>query len=101
MRRLTSFAIVLSLAACLLAGAPWLAVRSSEPPPGEQNTAVEPLAIVVNRSNPAERLTMTELRRIFLGERSHWANDRRITLVMRDPGEPERKVMLHEVYQMT
>jgi hypothetical protein len=43
---------------------------------------------------------MAELRRVFLGERSHWPNDRRITIVMRPPGEPERKTMLKDVYQM-
>ena len=61
----------------------------------------EPLAIVVNRSNPVDDLSSAELRRIFLGNRSHWANGRRITLVMREPGEPERTTILREVCGMT
>lgn len=100
MKRLASFGIVVGLAAMLLAAVPWAAVRSSGLPPPDQNTSTEPLAIIVNRSNPVDGLSMAELRRVFLGERRHWANDRRITLVMREPGEPERKIMLRDVYQM-
>src|SRR5207253_6682003 len=39
------------------------------------------------------------LRKIFLGEKSHWTNGRRITLVMMDPG-PERKTVLRDIYRM-
>lgn len=60
----------------------------------------EPLVIVVNRSNPVSDLSFDELRRIFLGNRSHWPNGRRITLVMREPGEPERRTVLHEICGM-
>jgi ABC-type phosphate transport system substrate-binding protein len=62
--------------------------------------ATEPLVIVVNRSNPVDDLTSAELRKIFLGNRSHWANGRRITLVMREPGEPERNTILRDVCGM-
>ncbi len=58
------------------------------------------LAIVVNQSNPVEDLTQDELRKIFLGERSHWPNGHRITLVMMEPG-PERKAVLHQIYRMS
>lgn len=94
--------MLLALAGLLVAGLP---VGTSGPAsqsgasPGTPPTT-EPLAIVVNRSNPVNGLTMAELRRVFLGERSHWPNDRRITIVMRQPGEPERKTMLRDVYQM-
>jgi ABC-type phosphate transport system substrate-binding protein len=71
------------------------AALSSEP-----GVVTEPLVIVVNRSNPVDDLSFAELRRIFLGNRSHWANGRRITLVMREPGEPERNTILHEVCGM-
>ena len=67
----------------------------------EAGLPTEPLVIVVNRSNPIDDLTSAELRKIFLGNRSHWANGRRITLVMREPGEPERNTVLHEVCGMT
>jgi ABC-type phosphate transport system substrate-binding protein len=100
MRRLTSFVICLGLAALLLTGVPRDAASSTEPVPGQQGTPAEPLAIVVNRSNTVDNLTMSELRRVFLGGRSHWPNGRRITLVMREPGELERKTILRDVCQM-
>ena len=61
----------------------------------------ESLAIIVNRSNPIEELSMAELRTVFLAERSHWPNGRRITLVMMEPGRPERDTMLREVCHMS
>jgi len=60
----------------------------------------EPLAIVVNRSNPLDNLSSAELHTIFLGGRGYWTNGRRITLVMREPGEPERKTILRDVCGM-
>jgi ABC-type phosphate transport system substrate-binding protein len=69
-------------------------------PWAEQGAVVEPLVIVVNRSNPVEDLSSADLRTIFLGGRSHWVNGRRITLVMREPGEPERIAILHDVCGM-
>ena len=102
MGRLISLVMMmLAVASLLLAGLP-----QSTSGPGGQGVAsqgapaTEPLAIVVNRSNPVNNLSTPELRRVFLGERSHWPNDRRITIVMRPPGEPERKTMLRDVYQM-
>lgn len=68
--------------------------------PEDRNAASEPLAIVVNKSNSVDELSFVELRRVFLGERSHWTNGRRITLVMREPGEPERRTILHDVCGM-
>ncbi len=69
--------------------------------PAEQSPATEPLVIVVNRSNPVDDLSFAELRRIFLGSRSHWPNGRRITLVMREPGDPERRAVLRDICGMT
>jgi ABC-type phosphate transport system substrate-binding protein len=99
-RPATLVMILLAAASLLLAGRPQISSAPGAPASSGQNATTEPLAIVVNRSNSVNNLTMAELRRVFLGERSHWPNDRRITLVMREPGEPERKAMLHDVYQM-
>jgi ABC-type phosphate transport system substrate-binding protein len=48
------------------------------------------LAIIVNRSNPVDGLTLAELRRIFMLETQTWPNGRKITLVLREKGQPER-----------
>ena len=58
----------------------------------------EPLAIVVNRSNPLTEISLADLRRVCRGQRSRWSNGRRVTLVMRDPGAPEREAMLQSLY---
>jgi phosphate transport system substrate-binding protein len=98
MGRLASLLVFVGLAALLLAAQPREA--SAPHPWPEQTPPSQPLAIVVNRSNSVDDLSMPELRRIFLGERSHWPNGRRITLVMRESGEPERTAILKDVCQM-
>jgi phosphate transport system substrate-binding protein len=60
----------------------------------------ESLAIIVNRENPIENLSMAELRTVFLGERSHWPNGRRITVVMMELGA-ERDTLVREVCRMS
>jgi len=100
MGRLASLMILVGLAAFVFATPPNNAASSVRYPLPEQTLPTQPLAIVVNRSNAVDDLSISELRRVFLGERSHWPNGRRITLVMREPGEPERKTILRDVCQM-
>src|SRR3954454_20266084 len=97
MPRITTLLIAVLLLAWPQVDPVRAAVGSFQEVPG----ATEPLVIVVNRSNPVDNLTSAELRRIFLGNRSHWANGRRITLVMREPGEPERSTILRDLCGMT
>ncbi len=100
MRRLTTWVIVVALAVWLQTDATGVPGARPAPPLAQQTTPSEPLVIVVNRSNPVDKLSSLELRSIFLGSRSHWADGRRITLVMRDPGELERKTVLRDIYDM-
>lgn len=58
------------------------------------------LAIVVNRSNPIDNLSFRELRKIFMGERTHWATGHRIAVAMLDYGQPERRAVLRQIYKM-
>jgi ABC-type phosphate transport system substrate-binding protein len=69
-----------------------LALRSgtapaAEPMPAAANDAV---AIVVNRANPVDELTLSELRRIFMFDTQTWEHGRKITVVLREKGQPER-----------
>jgi ABC-type phosphate transport system substrate-binding protein len=74
--------VVLLLSAATFAGtAPVVAPQG---PPGP------PLAIIVHRSNPVDNLTFRELRRIFMLDTQSWPQGRRITVVLRDYGQPER-----------
>jgi ABC-type phosphate transport system substrate-binding protein len=100
MSRLITFRVLLSgmlLAATLAPAGP------SEPAgfPQKSRAGVEDcLAIVVNRSNPTESLSLAELRKIFLGQQDHWSNGRRVAVVMLEPGNNERQVVLAQIYKM-
>ena len=74
-------------------------VRAGGTAPAEELTG--DLAIIVNTSNPVESLSLAELRKVFLGERSHWPSGRRITVVMMEPGHPERLALIRQVCQMS
>jgi ABC-type phosphate transport system substrate-binding protein len=93
--------ILLILAGCVLALQVPLGKAASPTGPDLSDRADQTLAIIVNRQNPVQDLSYGELRRVFLGERNHWPNGRRITVVMMEPGAPERKSMLREVYRMS
>lgn len=58
------------------------------------------LVIVVNRQNSVEKVTIADLRKMLLGETTHWPDGRRVTVVMREPGEPEREAILRLICQM-
>jgi phosphate transport system substrate-binding protein len=73
-------------------------VRAAGPDQAELENA---LAIIVNTENPVSDLSLRELRKVFLGDRGHWPNSHRITLVMMEASQPERKALLREVVQMT
>jgi hypothetical protein len=100
MRRLAGLLFIAVNAGFLLGGAsqgsmPMAVVSLEKPASSEEN-----LAIIVNLANPVQNVSKAELRKIFLAERTYWPNGRRITLVMRAPGESERKTVLREICQM-
>jgi hypothetical protein len=99
MRRLLGILTIVAAAVLLLEVSPGRAVpaASRAAPPGVDDA----LAIIVNQTNPIDDLSLKELRTVFLGERSHWPNGRRITLVMMDPGLSERRAVLRDVCRMT
>jgi ABC-type phosphate transport system substrate-binding protein len=72
------------LVALLLCIAPFAGAA----PAGQQ--AAPALAIIVHRSNPVDSLTFGELRHIFMLDTQTWPHGRKITVVLRDKGEPER-----------
>jgi hypothetical protein len=88
----------------LVAGICLLLSTSSGGAAGASRVAAVPdesVAVIVNQANPIDDLSLNELRTVFLGERSHWPNGRRITLVMMDPGLLERKAVLRDVCHMS
>src|SRR6201984_1235195 len=93
--------IVLILVAVTILSAGFLSIRHTFLAVDPAGGGDEALAIIVNQSNPVDNCSFEELRKIFLGEKSHWPNGRRITIVMLDPQQPERKLVLREIYGMT
>jgi hypothetical protein len=65
-----------------------------------QGPDATPLVFVVNRKNPVETLSMPEVRMMLLGERAHWPDGTRVTVVMREPKEPERDAILRLVCKL-
>ena len=74
--------------------------QTAPSPPESRLNPDHTLAIVVNRSNPINNLSFSELRKIFLGERNHWSNGHRIAIAMLDYGQPERRAVLRLIYRM-
>lgn len=93
-RQAFTLLLVLTGVAVLLQRTPQARVEASRP-------REESLAIIVNLANPTDDMPMAELRAVFLGERSHWPNGRRITLVMMEQGQAERDSVLREVCRMS
>jgi hypothetical protein len=48
------------------------------------------LAVIVHRSNPVDALSFGELRQIFMLDTQTWPHGRKITVVLREKGQPER-----------
>lgn len=93
MRHTAAILVMLAAGTAMLLGPPARVAAA----PAKQDS----LAIIVNQANPIDNLTSVELRAVFLGERSHWPSGRRITLVMMEPGQPERDTVLHDVCRMS
>ena len=92
--------LVVRVASVLLLAASIRPAQTASSAASAPNSSDNSLAIVVNVSNPVQDLSFVELRRIFLGEKNHWPNGRRITLVMMEPGTAERKAALHDICHM-
>ena len=62
--------------------------------------ADEALAVIVNKSNPVENVSLEELRKFCAVERKYWSDNKRVTVVLRDPGQAERDAVLALIYRM-
>ena len=59
------------------------------------------VAIVVNSANPVNNLTLSELRKIYFGDRQYWKGNLPVLVLMRSRGAHEREVVLRVVFEMT
>ena len=63
--------------------------------------AGDPIVVIVNNSNPVDNLTMGELKKLFLSDRSRWDTGKAVAPVMLTPGAPERTAFLKTVCGMS
>ena len=59
------------------------------------------VAVVVNADTPVTDLSLSEVRKVFLGERQYWNSKLPVVLLIRAPVARERDVVLRVIYQMT
>jgi len=62
--------------------------------------AGDPIVVIVNNANPVDNLTLGELKKLFLGDRSRWDTGKAVAPVMLAPGAPERTAFLKIVCGM-
>ena len=78
------------------------ALAIAAPPPHTRAAAPgEDVAVVVHPGVSVSSLSLTELRKILLGDRQYWPSNQRITLLILAPEASARTVVLRRVYQMT
>jgi hypothetical protein len=59
------------------------------------------LALVSNKSNAVDAITVPDLVKVCKAQTNHWPDGKPITFVMRSPSVPEMKVVLEKVYGMS
>ncbi|HYT21825.1 MAG TPA: hypothetical protein VEW05_16550 [Candidatus Polarisedimenticolia bacterium] len=59
------------------------------------------VAVVVNSDTPVADLSLSEVRKVMLGERQYWNSKLPVVLLIRAPAARERDVVLRVIYQMS
>jgi ABC-type phosphate transport system substrate-binding protein len=87
----------LLLAVTILAAvtAIWLTV-----PPHPAEAAGDPIVVIVNVANPVANLSTSDLKKLFLSDRSRWDTGKAVAPVIVGPGAPERTAFLKLVCGM-
>lgn len=59
------------------------------------------VAVVVHPDTPVSDLTLSDVRKVFLGDRQYWTSNIPVVLLIRAPVARERNVVLKIIYQMS
>jgi ABC-type phosphate transport system substrate-binding protein len=70
-----------------------------EAPPAQ--AAGDPIVVIVNATNPVDNLSLGELKKLFLSDRSKWDTGKSVAPVMAAAGAPERIAFLKIVCGMS
>lgn len=63
--------------------------------------AGDAIVVIVNSANPVDNLSVGELKKLFLGDKSRWDTGKAVAPVMVGPGAPERAAFLKIVCGMS
>jgi ABC-type phosphate transport system substrate-binding protein len=63
--------------------------------------AGDPIVVIVNSANPVDNVSVAELKKLFLSDRSKWDTGKSVAPVMLGPGAPERVAFLKTVCGMS
>jgi len=86
--------------AAILVVTTWLAM-AVQCPSTAQTARGGDIAVVVNSDTPVSDLSLSEVRKVLLGERQYWNSKLPVTLLIRAPVARERDVVLRVIYQMS
>ncbi len=59
------------------------------------------LAVVVNKANPVESLSMAQLRKLILGDVRAWQNNKNVALIARDPSTKDFQCVLSTIVRLS
>jgi ABC-type phosphate transport system substrate-binding protein len=65
------------------------------------HAAGDPIVVIVNAANPVDNLSIGELKKLFLSDRSRWDTGKAVAPVMVTAGAPERTAFLKIVCGMS
>jgi ABC-type phosphate transport system substrate-binding protein len=74
----------------------WMAISAPR-----ANAAGDPIVVIVNKENPVENLSMGDLKKLYLSDRSRWDTGKAVAPVILPAGTPERTSFLKQVCGMS
>ena len=78
----------------------WLCALFQLPSAGQTARETD-IAVVVHPDTPISDLSLSEVRKVLLGERQYWNSKLPVVLLIRAPVARERDVVLRVIYQMS
>lgn len=78
-----------------------LLVAATVIPPQIAQAGGDPIVVIVNGANPVETVSVSDLKKLFLSDRSKWDTGKSVAPVMVTAGAPERTAFLKQVCGMS
>jgi len=78
----------------------WASAALHSPSTAQTSRSAD-IAVVVNADTPVADLSLSEVRKVLLGERQYWNSKLPVVLLIRAPAARERDVVLRVIYQMS